>query len=315
MKNRFFIVSILALTGLFLISCDWTKKPWASATDGSEDADSASAKQYCTAEFYDSISINDAKAYQQLKADFPAEDDSSTVAQAVLAWLCDEVLSRCYPSFEGELIDSTFAVDADSPGLDTFADNVVTTYGRKGLKRLGDELREMANEGYEGFFGNNLAIELAEQTDNYLTFTLEHDVYMGGAHGSQYHQGRSFRTTDGKAFTWKHFNAEMKPELIALLKKGLMAYFNEGADEPITSETALLEMLMLYDDPDTPENELEYGLPLPATDPWLTRDGIGFIYQEYEIAAYAFGRPVVTLPYSAVAQFLTPEGMTFINGK
>ena len=315
MKNRFLFVSTMALTALFLTSCDWTKKPWASATDGSEDTDSISAKQYCTAEFNDSISINEATAYQELRVDFPAEDDSSAVAQAVLAWLCDEVRSRCFPSFEGERIDSAFAVDTDNPELDTFADNVVTTYGRKGLQRLGNELREMANEGYEGFFGNNLAIELAEQTENYLTFTLEHDVYMGGAHGGQYHEGRSFRTSDGKAFTWKHFKTDMKPELIALLKKGLMAYFNEGADEPITTEAALFEMLLLYDDPDTPENELEYGLPLPATDPWLTRDGVVFIYQEYEIAPYAFGRPSVTLPYSAVADFITPEGMTFVNGK
>ena len=313
MRKWLFIVSTIALTGIFITSCDWTKMPWLSAPDGDDSSDSLSSNSFCTAEFEDSISINEATAFQQMRIDFPAEDDSSTVAQAALAWLCQEVRDRCYPNYEGEAIDSAFAVDADNPTAGIFADNVVTTYGRKGLQRLGTDLREMAYDGFEGFLSNILAIELAERTDNYLTFTLEHDVYTGGAHGGQYHQGTTFRNADGQVFGWKHFTADMKPELISLLKKGLMAYFNDGNDEPITSETALLEMLMLYDDPDTPENELEFGLPLPSTDPWLTRDGIVFIYQEYEIAAYAFGRPQVTLPYSAVTDFLTPEGKAFLN--
>ncbi len=299
---------ILAILGITLViaACDWR-----SPASGSESSsDSTTAKAFCTAEFSDSVKINDAVAYQNIIADFPAEDDSSRVAQAALEWLCNEVRGRCFPDYIGEKIDSAFTVGNENT---TFAENVVDTYGRKGLQRMAADLKEFADEGFEGFMANNLTIELVENKPEYITYTLEHDIYTGGAHGAQYHKGLTFRTSDGATFNWALFDKTKRAELIQLLKNGLMAYFNQGAEEPISTDSALFEMLMLYDDPDTPENELEFGLPLPATAPWITSGGFVFIYQEYEIAAYAFGRPEVTLPFNAVAPYLTEAGRKFIS--
>lgn len=310
MRKATSLASALAVLAIAtaLQSCDW-RTP---AATGDTAADSAATAAFCTAEFSDSVAINNATAYAEIKADFPAEEDSSLAAQAVLEWLCREVRGRCYPDYVGESVDSAFSLTTNEG---TFAENVVNTYGRKGLDNMANDLREMAIDGYEGFMGNYLTIELTENTPDYLTFTLEHDVYTGGAHGGQYHYGQTFSKADGKTFTWAHFAPEKRSELIELIKKGLMAYFNEGAEEPITTDSALFEHLILYDNPDTPENELEYGIPLPLTAPWITRDGVCFIYQEYEIAAYAMGRPTVTLPLSVVAPCLTDEGRKFLSLK
>ncbi|MBQ9285718.1 MAG: DUF3298 domain-containing protein [Bacteroidaceae bacterium] len=311
MRKRGYII-IIAAAALALTSCDWASRMWQSVANDGAEADSTEATAYCTAEFTDSINVNNAVAYQEIRADFPSEADTSTLAQIVLEWLCNEVRSRCWPDPEGTGFDSAFAVGEE---LDNFADNVVTTYGRKGLEQMEADLRDMAQEGYEGFFSNRLSIELLERSSERITFALEHDVYLGGAHGGQYLSGTTFSAANGEPFTWKHFNMEKRAELIELLKKGLMAYFNNGAEEPITTETALLEQLILYDNPDTPENELEYGLPLPVTAPWITRDGVCFVYQEYEIAAYACGRPFVVLPFEVVEPFLTEDGRKFISLK
>ena len=58
---------------------------------------------------------------------------------------------------------------------------------------------------------------------------------------------------------------------------------------------------------------MEFGLPLPVTDPWLTRDGIVFLYQEYEIACYAMGRPSVILPYEVLLPLLTDEAKALLK--
>lgn len=289
-----------------LAACEWRPS-------GGHVGDADSCRfAYCTVEYEDSFSNGHAMAYQQLQADFPADDDSSAVAQSVLAWLCCEVRDRCFPNYDNVAIDSAFAVTGEAT---SFAEDVLATYGRKGLQHMADELNGEAYDGYAGGFGNYLTIDLAEQAPDYLTFELEHDIYTGGAHGSQFHQGQTFRTSDGALFSWKHFDPAKRAELTAQLKKGLMAYFNQYEEEKISTDSALFERLMLWDDPDTPENELEFGLPLPATNPWITRNGIVFIYQEYEVAAYAMGRPTAVVPAKSIIDCLTDEGRQFINFK
>ena len=302
--SRIFPFALL-LNILWLQSCDWKR----ISGLGDNPSDSVDAPSYCTVEFVDSINSLEATAYQDIKADFPADNDSSEVAQSVLTWLCQEIRQRCVADFNDEPIDSTFKVSGEK---ELFGEDVVTTYGRKGLQKMEEEVRQLAEDGYAGGYSNNLTIALEEQQNEYLTFTLEHDVYLGGAHGSQYHEGKSFRRQDGKIFSWEMFHKSKMDELRALLKNGLIAFFNQYEENVITTDSALYEHLILIDDPDTPENELSYGLPLPTTQPWITREGIAFIYQEYEITAYAYGRPFIILPFSAIKDCLTEEGLTFI---
>ena len=164
MRKATSLASALAVLAIAtaLQSCDW-RTP--SAT-GDTAADSAATAAFCTAEFSDSVAINNATAYAEIKADFPAEEDSSVAAQAVLEWLCREVRGRCYPDYVGESVDSAFSLTTNEG---TFAENVVNTYGRKGLDNMANDLREMAIDGYEGFMGNYLTIELVENTPDYLT--------------------------------------------------------------------------------------------------------------------------------------------------
>lgn len=302
--KRYLIAGGLVVSALLMQSCEWFRGNGGGASSEDE------GPVYCTVEYSDSMTVIGATAYQSIHVDFPAEEDSSTVSQAVLSWLCDEIRTSCYPDYSGENQPSDLELTTSG---DTFGEAYVNTYGRWGLDRMAEDIRDMAGNGYEGSFLNHLSIELVEQTEERLTFLEHYEVYTGGAHGGYMVSGATFRRSDGKRFGWEMFDHEKRAELVELMKKGLMAYFNQEAEEKIYTDSALFDHLILFDNPETPDNELEFGLPLPATEPWISNNGVEFIYQQYEIAAYACGMPCVTLPFDALKDILTPEGRKFVG--
>lgn len=307
-KKQLLFLPLLAAYCLPFTSCDWKKQQGAANEQDSLEVNRPPA--YCTVEFEDSASYLHASAYQKIEVDFPAEEDTTIVSQQVLEWLCEEVRNRCFPNFGEATEDSA---ETQEPCSITFAEDYVRDHGRKGLQHMVDDMKEMAEEGFDASFSNQLSISLTEETSNYLTFSMGHEVYTGGAHGGFYTEGRTFLKSNGQQFGWQCFDKEKRAELVELMKKGLMDYFSEGTDQTISTDSALFEQLLLFDNPDTPENELEFGLPLPVTEPWLTKEGVCFIYQQYEVAPYAAGCPWIVLPRKVVKNFLTPAGRAFLN--
>ena len=50
-------------------------------------------------------------------------------------------------------------------------------------------------------------------------------------------------------------------------------------------------------------------LPLPDFEPYLTEQGVTFIYQPYEISYYAAGKPEFTIPYNVVKPYLKAQAI------
>ena len=86
------------------------------------------------------------------------------------------------------------------------------------------------------------------------------------------------------------------------IKAGLKKYFGVG------TEDELMDNLQL-------NNELYNinNLPLPETDPWITKDGVFFSYAPYEIASYAAGAPSFVIPISKVKNHVTSTAKTFFD--
>jgi len=53
-------------------------------------------------------------------------------------------------------------------------------------------------------------------------------------------------------------------------------------------------------------------IPFPAFSPYPSKDGLVFVYQQYEIASYAAGMPAFTLPYEVVEPYLTEEAKAIL---
>jgi hypothetical protein len=56
-----------------------------------------------------------------------------------------------------------------------------------------------------------------------------------------------------------------------------------------------------------------YFLPLPQAAPYFTKDGITFVYAQYEIACYAAGMPTFTIPYNKIEGILTSSAAALLQ--
>ena len=106
------------------------------------------------------------------------------------------------------------------------------------------------------------------ETDKFVTYEMKKYEDMGGAHGGTFISGMTFRKSDGRRVEWDLFTKSMQD----VIKKGLKL------------------------------------LPLPATPPVFTKEGVLFTYQQYEIAAYAAGLPSFIVPYNEAKSLMNTTG-------
>ena len=117
--------------------------------------------------------------------------------------------------------------------------------------------------------------------------------YTGGAHGGTFISGMTFRKSDGRRVEWDLFTKSMQD----VIKKGLKKYFEVNTDEELENSLSL---------------ENTYMLPLPATPPVFTKEGVMFTYQQYEIAAYAAGLPSFIVPYDEAKSLMNTTGKNLL---
>ena len=153
-----------------------------------------------------------------------------------------------------------------------------------------------------------------EETDRYITYVSNQEGFQGGAHGYATASCQTFRKRDGlrigyeteydqqtETYVMKNqtlFKDPKSPELAALIKEGVRNYFQEF-EQDVTTDEALKDMLIGVDDVNS--------IPLPSNAPSFTKDGLSFIYQQYEIAPYAAGMINFTIPYDKVLPYLTKD--------
>lgn len=181
-----------------------------------------------------------------------------------------------------------------------------------------DENNDAEEEDTKGpCFSNSIALRKIADTDKYVTYSIDGFTYSGGAHGMSGSSGVTFSKATAKMIGYQKdyneknntftvlnqtlFNGKVKSKAFNdVLKAGLKEYFAGVTDDgkKALTDAELKEMLM-----DEDVNKL----PLPGAPPHFTKDGLAFIYQQYEIAAYCYGMPSFTIPYEKILPFLTTE--------
>ena len=68
---------------------------------------------------------------------------------------------------------------------------------------LASTYTEMFSEGLDDSdcLDNTSIVKYAEN-ENYVSYFITHDLYLGGAHGSQMYSGATFRKADGRRIGW-----------------------------------------------------------------------------------------------------------------
>lgn len=149
----------------------------------------------------------------------------------------------------------------------------------------------------------NGEIKMTAQTPDFITFEKYAYAYTGGAHGMSFWQAVSVNKRNGEPLNDVILNKHAaSQEFKQLLKQGVSAYFS-------------MQRAAVYKCEFQPEKlqDAVFGefdannLPLPASKPFLTAKGVGFAYQQYEIASYADGMIAFVIPYNKMRPYLTDE--------
>lgn len=295
------VMLMAAVAAMSLQSCDFFK-----GGTGAGDVDSL---EFCTIMYEDTAIVMDNYITQAMKIDFPVPEAEGVLVDSVRAYLAEAVAGHYVAAWGDD--ESTGKMDVEYSVGEEQA--FVNAYAAKGLKDMTQEVKSLAEDGWGVGYSNDYTASLAVQTEKYVTYEESYDIYTGGAHGAFFSTGVTFRSSDGCQMGWNLFDMNKKAEIVALIRAELLKYFAFGEGSGVVSEAELEEQLQVWDDPDTPENELEFGLPLPAANPYIVRDGIAFVYQQYEVACYAAGLPSGVIPFDKLRDVLSDEGRELLG--
>ena len=269
----------------------------------------------------ENYTFSDSSKYANIsiKAVLPVAKDS--VSQVIRDSLVN-IIGNSIRSYQGSQMEDSKPLIAKYNGDEKDAKSMLDYYSKAVSKLLNSQAKEdydervkywdedttlteeQRKEFKEGVTPWDYSMDVTKTSED-STFVVFNDTeyaYIGGAHGGVFGWGGiTFRFSDGsivKDFLKDNVVKDMQP----LLKKGLKEYFNENADEKITTEQQLMEQLML------PE-ESKGLIPLPAWTPCPDEKGKGlvFTYQQYEIACYAVGMPSFVLTWEELKPFLKED--------
>lgn len=212
-----------------------------------------------------------------------------------------EVYCKCsYPVFSGgspvALINSvlhSWIADstAISPGEGYTGDRSIESLAANFFHEYESVIKEFGSiPGYQ--FDLNGSVLL--NRNGLLTVNLASESYTGGAHGNSVTQMFVFDVRSGKRLSVRDlFVAGFEDRLNRLIDSRYRQMRGLSKTERLDSEKGqLFENVIRFND-----------------NVALTTEGVTFFYNNYEIAAYAYGPTEITLPYSAVADILKPEFM------
>jgi hypothetical protein len=142
----------------------------------------------------------------------------------------------------------------------------------------------------------NVEHTVVRNDERYVSFVLLYSGYTGGAHGYQivatftFDKSKKREITISDLYTPEQLTklaAEIRPKLITQIAKASEQKESE-VDAGWVSEGT---------DPAKPENFAAFTLPVKNSEPG---EFVTFYFQQYQVVAYAFGMPEITVPYSVV---------------
>ncbi len=314
MKKTILIV-FLAVVQVLLCACSQKKGGEAVSSD----ADSILNADTLVVEHFGCV---DSAKYAYLTIDVELPQAVNEAAGAIrgyllslvedrLSYVCSYESERSYPLYHGKSNETSEQLTYYFKETMRLLDRLSTNEMRERRSYLEEDstltaeqkanaLSDMPRWGYE-----YKLVKTADTLD-YVVFLSQDYIFMGGAHGGVGGDGYlTFSKTDGhmiSQFVDTTRVAEMQPLLI----QGLKQYYTEAGEEPMTTAQLFERLQLPYDGP-------KDQIPLPATLPCPTSEGLLFCYGQYEIACYADGMPAFVVPYDKVKPFLCKDALQLLD--
>ena len=228
------------------------------------------------------------------------------VMDGQLAFIGSYEGERLFDPFDGDKTDNDAIVEYyRRNAIDVLDSNAAEDYEYREKYIMEDEdlTEEQKKEALENFprWEYDFTLDRQYETGRFVVFNSTDYVYLGGAHGGVTGQGSpTFDKKSGKLID-EFLRKDALDEMQGLLIAGLVEYFQD-ADSSVNAGN-VRDYLFLDHEP----------IPFPEWTPHPTEEGLCFVYQQYEIAAYAMGMPSFIIPYDAVEPYLTPEALDLLG--
>ena len=254
--------------------------------------------------------------HMSMNAELPVPSKGpASLIRAKLIEVMDDQLShiasfgddvRFFPAFEGYSNDSKALIDYYwNQSMEAFGEAAEEDYAERVASV--DENDGLSEEERSFILSSmpkweyDFSLIKTDETDRYVVFVSEDYTYLGGAHGGIVGHGPlTFDKKTGELVE-NFLDPGCLKEIQPLIKKGLVEYFSDYGEE-ISLEN-IGEILIT--DSET--------IPFPAWALFPSENGLGFLYQQYEIASYSAGMPGFTLSYDDILPYLTPEAKSILG--
>lgn len=202
--------------------------------------------------------------------------------------------------------DSAAYINIDYPQITGFENKVVENKVNLFLKNefeqsilwydeLAADSAGFNGEGYDFTYSFETGFEIQYNSTKFLSITLDHYQYTGGAHGNYYSVGYNIDMSDAKILSLS--------DIIDNDSFDMLSYECEQALLDTFQVSSLLEAGLF-------ENEI---VILPDQDFYIIPGALVLQFDPYEIGPYAMGEINVAIPFNKIKDILKPNLPFTIN--
>lgn len=230
---------------------------------------------------------SDSHCAVELSADWP-RDGQQPLTDSLRAYITAELAAFYMPNPDGATTDHPAYKGDTADGkavIDYYAESILEDMQaayRLWTRETGDTSMYMIDQS---------SVRKTSENDSIVTYEASCYIFQGGAHGSNWIEGATFSKSDGHRIIIDLDPLEidgMQP----LLREGFNKYLKDNG-QTITVDDIINDGMFLTDGV----------IPLPSSPPFLTTEGVKFVYQQYEIGPYALGLPTFTIPLDKLKPF------------
>ena len=301
MKKQHLSLITLALVASIMMGCKASSTKAQAANDIKE-AQAADTLVVNT----DSCILQEGKIVQcAISVDYPTEPNE--LSKNIRAILNEELANLYLGSMNGDEIEKQESYKGDLAN----GNLVIEKYCKDNFAYLKSQMKDLkeADPRANANMSYDIRLNKEAETDSYVTYHCFSYVYLAGAHGSTFERSFNIVKATGKKLSQVVDTARVK-DLQPILRKGVLSYLNQQSGNE--SQTENEEQIT-----DAQLNDylfIENGIiPLPSSSPYLAKDGVHFIYQQYEIGPYVMGLVSFTVPLEKIKPYLTGEALKLLK--
>lgn len=301
MKKKHLSLITLALVASIMMGCKASSTKAQAANDVKE-AQAADTLVVST----DSCILQEGEIVQcAISVDYPTEPNE--LSKNIRTILNEELANLYLGNMNGDQIEKQESYKGDLAN----GNLVIEKYCKDNFAYLKSQMKDLkdADPRADANMSYDIRLNKEAETDSYVTYHCFSYVYLAGAHGSTFERSFNIVKATGKKLSQVVDTARVK-DLQPILRKGVLSYLNlQSGNESQTENEEQITDAQLND-----YLFIENGIiPLPSSSPYLAKDGVHFIYQQYEIGPYVMGLVSFTVPLEKIKPYLTGEALKLLK--